>query len=398
MKRDDHLISIGEFASKAGVTLRTLRYYDSIHLLKPCSYSDTGHRMYNKQDFAKLQKILTLKFIGFSLEDIKNVIKHDINDQDFRKSLEIQKKIMEEKIQHTYMVIKAIDETIDMLNYKDVMNWDKFTNIISILNKDQKLLEQYKNASNLRARIKIHELYSVNKHGWMKWFFEQLNIPKDAKILELGCGDASLWVKNLERIPKGWDIILTDFSKGMLEDAKRNLKNKAKNFKFKIVDAQEIPFNECSFDVVIANHMLYHVEDIEKAFSEIDRILKKGGYFYASTVGKNHMYEMRDLIFEFKSEVMNAKSWDITENFQLENGLEQVEKWFEKVKLKRYQDSLIVTDAVPLIDYIFSMPGNVRESFDERKLKQFVEFLEDKISKDNGIYITKDTGFFEARK
>lgn len=398
MTKDDHLISIGEFASKAGVTLRTLRYYDSIDLLKPCSYSDTGHRMYNKQDFAKLQKILTLKFIGFSLEDIKNVIKHDINDQDFRKSLEIQKKIMEEKIQHTYMVIKAIDETIDMLNYKDVMNWDKFTDIISILNKDEKLLEQYKNASNLRARIKIHELYSVNKYGWMEWFFEQLNIPKYAKILELGCGDASLWVKNLERIPKGWDIILTDFSKGMLEDAKRNLKNKAKNFKFKIVDAQEIPFNECSFDVVIANHMLYHVEDIEKAFSEIARILKKDGYFYASTVGKNHMYEMRDLIFEFKSEVMNAKSWDITENFQLENGLEQVEKWFEKVKLKRYQDSLIVTDAVPLIDYIFSMPGNVRESFDERKLKQFVEFLEDKICKDNGIYITKDTGFFEARK
>ncbi|MCY6371302.1 MerR family transcriptional regulator [Clostridium ganghwense] len=398
MNNDDHLINIGEFASKAGITLRTLRYYDNIGLLKPCSYSDTGHRMYNKQDFAKLQKILTLKFIGFSLNDIKNVVKHDVNDKDFRKSLEIQKKIMEEKIHHTHMVIKAIDETLDMLNYKEVMNWDKFVNIMNVLNTDKKLLDQYKNASNLRSRINIHELYSVNKYGWMKWFFEQLNIPKNAKILEVGCGDASLWEKNLNRIPKGWDITLTDFSKGMLEDAKRNLGNNATNFKFKIVDAQDIPFDDCSFDVVIANHMLYHVENREKAFAEIARVLKMGGCFYTSTVGKNHMAEMRELIFKFKSQAMTSKSWDITSSFQLENGFKQIDKWFKNVKLKKYEDSLIVTEPEPLIDYIFSMPGNVKESFNNKKLKQFEKFLQDKIYKEDGIYITKDTGFFEAKK
>ncbi|MFD3156214.1 methyltransferase domain-containing protein [Haloimpatiens sp. FM7330] len=392
------LIGIGEFSSKAGVTLRTLRYYDNIGLLKPCSYNKSGHRLYNKQDFAKLQKILTLKFIGLSLDEIKKIIKYDVNEQDFKKSLEIQKKIMEDKIYHTYMVMKAIDEALETASNNDIINWDKFTNIINVIQLDKKLLQQYENASNLRARIRIHEEFSVNKSGWMEWFFHQLNIPQNAKILELGCGDASLWTKNLDRIPNGWNIILTDFSKGMLNDAKRNLGKSAKRFKFKIVDAQKIPFEDSRFDVVIANHMLYHVDDIEKAFSEITRVLKKNGYFYASTVGKNHMAEMRDIIGKFKSEALTSKSWESTSDFQLENGFEQLEKWFNNIKLKRYEDSLNVTKPEPLVDYIFSMPGNVRENFDEERLKELMIYLENRIHKESGIYITKDTGFFQARK
>ena len=72
------------------------------------------------------------------------------------------------------MVIKAIDEAIDMENKEDV-SWDKFTNIINVINSDKRLLEQYENASNLRARINIHEMFSVNKYGWMRWYFDELN-------------------------------------------------------------------------------------------------------------------------------------------------------------------------------------------------------------------------------
>jgi DNA-binding transcriptional MerR regulator len=260
------LFTIGEFASRAGVTLRTLRYYDKIGLLSPCAHKESGHRLYSRQDFARLQKIMTLKFIGLSLEEIAKIIKYDVSDEDFRKSLEIQYNIMDEKISHINMIKGAIGETLHMLNSEGTHNWEKFVNIINVINMDKNWLEQYENASNLRSRIKIHELYSANKYGWMRWYFEQLDIPENSKILELGCGDGSFWYKNLDRIPSGWDITLTDFSHGMLEDAKNALKGSSHSFKFKIVDAQSIPCEDETFDVVLANHMLYHVSDKERAF------------------------------------------------------------------------------------------------------------------------------------
>lgn len=397
-EKENRLYTIGEFAEKAGVTLRTLRYYDKIDLLKPSSYNQSGHRLYSKQDFGRLQKILTLKFIGLSLDDIANIMRYDLSDNDLKKPLEIQKEIMKEKIHHIQMVIKAIDEAVHMLDNTHVLNWDKFINIINVINIDKKWIEQYENASNLKARIRIHELFSSNKQGWMNWFFEQLNLPNKVSILELGCGDGTLWDKNFNKIPVGWNITLTDFSNGMLKDAKMNLGDKASRFKFKKIDAQNIPFENCSFDVVIANNMLYHVADKEKAFTEIKRVLKPNGYFYASTIGKNHMKEMRDIITIFNSDNITSESWTETESFQLENGIEQVSKWFNEVKLKRYNDSLNVTSAMPLIDYIFSMPGNTKEFFTELKLQELINFLEKEINKTGGIYITKDTGFFEARK
>lgn len=395
---DEPLFTTGEFAAKAGITERTLRYYDKIGLLKPSSYSKSGHRLYSRNDFAKLQKILTLKFIGLSLQDIDSIMAYDTGDSDFRKSLEIQRDIIEKKIHNMQSVMAAIDEALNMTRGSNVLNWDKFVNIINVLNLDKNWLEQYKNASNLRARIRIHELYSTNKEGWMQWYFKQLKLKDNSRILELGCGDASLWAKNINSIPEGWDITLTDFSQGMLKDAKKMLGNNAERFKFKIVDAESIPFENENFDVVIANHMLYHVPDIDRAFSEIYRVLKYGGYFYASTVGKNHMAQMREIAEKFGSGDITVKSWDYTEKFQLENGEKQLSRWFGCIELKRYEDNLIVTDPEPLIDYIFSMPGNERESFDRTELNELIESLKYEITKSGGIYITKDTGFFRATK
>lgn len=392
------LFSIGDFAEKAHVTLRTLRYYDNIGLLQPSSHTQTGNRLYSQQDFARLQKILTLKFIGLSLDEISDVLKQDINEQDFAKSLEIQRKILDEKLQHMHMLINAIDETLHMVNNNKELDWDKFVDIISVINADKKWLGQYENASNLRARINIHELYSTNKEGWMHWFFKQIYKSPEMRVLEIGCGDASLWIKNYESIPESWHITLTDFSPGMIEDAKRNLGKMQGRFSFKIVDAQAIPFEDESFDIVIANHMLYHVPDKDKAFSEIKRVLKTDGYFYASTVGKNHMKELRDIIMLIGIDTITSKSWDETENFQLENGMKQISKYFKQVKLRRYEDNLIVKEADPLIDYIFSMPGNIRTAFDEKLQNKLALFINSEISKNGGIFIKKDTGYFEGRK
>ena len=83
MTKDGYYTS-GEFAKKANVTLRTIRYYDRQGILKPSKVADNGYRLYTDADFAKLQKILSLKYLGFSLEEIMTMTIND-EDQDFIK-------------------------------------------------------------------------------------------------------------------------------------------------------------------------------------------------------------------------------------------------------------------------------------------------------------------------
>ncbi|HBM74156.1 MAG TPA: hypothetical protein DD429_01190 [Clostridiaceae bacterium] len=75
-----------------------------------------------------------------------------------------------------------------------------------------------------------------------------------------------------------------------------------------------------------------------------------------------------------------------------------VSKWFKNVEIKRYQDSLKVTDAGALIDYMFSMPGNIKETMTVDKLKAMVKYLNDIIKSEGAIRIGKDTGFFHGIK
>ncbi|MDW6157023.1 MerR family transcriptional regulator, partial [Klebsiella pneumoniae] len=67
-------LTIGQLAKQMGTTIRTLRYYDHIDLLKPSEYKDGGHRLYNVEDVRRLQQIQSLKFIGFSLKDISTLL------------------------------------------------------------------------------------------------------------------------------------------------------------------------------------------------------------------------------------------------------------------------------------------------------------------------------------
>ena len=66
-----------EFARLTGVTVRTLHHYDRLGLLKPSGRTPAGYRLYGERDFARLQQIVILKFIGFPLNQIKEILDRD---------------------------------------------------------------------------------------------------------------------------------------------------------------------------------------------------------------------------------------------------------------------------------------------------------------------------------
>ncbi len=85
---------------------------------------------------------------------------------------------------------------------------------------DQQFLktDQYRDSTNLDARLEIHRRFSTNSYGWFNWIFDTLlKLSANAIILELGCGPAYLWKECSHRIPAGWDITLSDLSSGMVE-------------------------------------------------------------------------------------------------------------------------------------------------------------------------------------
>ena len=202
---------------------------------------------------------------------------------------------------------------------------------------------QYANADRLQARISIHERYSRNKQPFGDWIVSHYALQAGERVLELGCGTGSMWQGMT--LPEGCHVTLTDFSAGMLETAKANTPHLAADYA--VADAQAIPYPDASFDVVIANMMLYHVPDIAQALREIRRVLKPGGRFFAATSGENGVVQaVADML---------GMRFDANLRFTLQNGEGQLRAVFADVQCHTREDALDVTDLGDLIAYLRSM-------------------------------------------
>jgi len=109
------------------------------------------------------------------------------------------------------------------------------------LSDPQYVIDQYKEPTNLNSRLRLHQLFSTNKYGWYRWLFDQFNIPPRPRILELGCGAGDLWLSNLDRVPADWDIVLSDFSAGMVKEAQKNLPTANEYFNIKFLMQHQYP-------------------------------------------------------------------------------------------------------------------------------------------------------------
>lgn len=257
---------------------------------------------------------------------------------------------------------------------------------------------QYANSANFNARVYLHHRFGTNKYPWPCWIFDHFNQAGQAKILELGGGNGLLWMVNAPRVPAQWEITLTDISAGMLEDARKNVTGLNARMNFEVVSAERLPYPDCTFDIVIANHMLYHVADRRQALSEIKRVLKPEGTFYASTVGGSNMLEMRELVHEFDPQSRyNDVLGSIETRFSLENGREQLAEFFDLVQLDLYEDSLLITESEAIVKYVLSLNGFTEDRIvlDPETADRFKEFIDRKLEQSEGqIHIQKASGIF----
>ncbi len=392
MKKEGYYSS-GQFAQKAHVTKKTLRYYDEHRYLTPSYINENGARFYTDQDFQRIQQIQLFKYLGFSLDDIKEMTMRDVDEASLTRSLKLQLGLLEERIAQMNVVKEILQDTTELVAKKEEVDWSKLVQAISITGMENSLKQQYKNASNISARIALHRLYTANKQGWFPWVYEQCQLKKGQTILELGCGNGSLWLENIKRVPPEVEVYLTDQSEGMLRDLKKNMKSDGR-FSYEVVDFHEIPFENESMDMVIANHVLFYARDMKKVLKEIQRVLKPGGKLICGTYGSKHMIEISRLVEEFDDRIVLAAE-HLYEIFGKENGGEILTPYFEKVTWAEYEDHLMVTEPDPLVDYVISCHGNQNQYIVDN-YKEFRQFVDKKVSK--GFYITKEAGVFIATK
>lgn len=251
---------------------------------------------------------------------------------------------------------------------------------------------QYKDAANLNARIQLHARFGTGKENWHRWLFDHYTIAQGSSILELGCGPGNLWQQNEDRIDDSWHITLSDFSAGMVQEAQHTLSQSKHHFTFKEFDAQAIPFDDASLDIVIANHMLYHVPDRAKALAEIRRVLKPTGRFYAATNGRAHLGKITEIIRRVDaSYAFDAATRDA---FSLESGRAQLEHYFSHVQLYQLDNILAVTEPEALIAYILSGAAQTKNTAEkEQKLRAIVR---EEFAADGVVRIQTVSGVFEA--
>ena len=223
------------------------------------------------------------------------------------------------------------------------------------MTEQEKVREQYATNANLRSRIALHDRYSRTPVHYPRWIFDGYDFGEEADVLEVGCGDANIWRESLDRIPPAWRLTLTDFSAGMVDAAREVLGDRAE---YAVADVQKLPFPDASFDAVIANHMLFHVDDRPRALGELARVLRPGGAFRATTIGLEHLRELRELV-----PPPPDSQWAMTrERFTIEQVEEELAPFFVNVEpepVPGAQD-LEVTELEPLLDFVRSR-GDVGE-------------------------------------
>lgn len=390
----------GEIARIAGVSLRTIRFYDTKGLLPPISHSESGYRYYDKSSVALLQRILMLKYLGFSLEQIQQLVAaQEADSLDQETILARQKSLLLERKEQLEQLISTI-ELAQRSSEED--KWQVLVRCLNLLTREEKVLEQYQNPENLYRRINIHN-YSISSQSWMEWVYERLALQPGETVLELGCGTGLLWMERTHLLPEGLQLILTDRSDEMLEQTRKNLASYEEELaarqiriRYQVLDANTLELPAASYDRIVANHMLYHVEHRDTCLAAIARALKPKGTFYCSTVGDTHMQQLHELVTAFDSRI-EMPFQKLTKAFHLENARPQLEKHFAHVERQDQDNDLIVDDPQAIYDYINSYPGNASLILEQRG-SELLSMIQDKLSREGAMFIHKSTGMFICKK
>ena len=230
--------------------------------------------------------------------------------------------------------------------------------------------DNYRNPAQLNSRIEFYQKFGKKRKGWYQWISDQIDLSDGDVVLEIGCGSGTLWDQGTWNLMDG-RVLLSDQQPEMVKSARDSISKSHIQFEYLTADALDLPFSDEQFEVVIANHVLHLVNDLDRAIKEIHRVLKPGGILYTSTKSSKN-FEMIDNILEYigKDTQMN----DIVQ-FELETADETLSNYFDHVQQEVYIEQIQVDDPDALMWFIES-----KVSFSPEMREKVRTFLNSRIN------------------
>ena len=253
--------------------------------------------------------------------------------------------------------------------------------------------EQYKSSKNLSARIVIHQKFRTNPESFYGWIWKNYEINKPVKILEVGCGTGEFWQENNSKLASGSEVLMTDFSEGMVEKAKSKIN--FDNIKLEVADIENLPYPDDSFDIVMAHHVIYHAADKDKAISELKRVVKPDGFISITTNSERHMLNVYTIAHSIDDNFSMVRNID---GFTEEDADEMLKNHFSNIKKEVYEDMLEVDDLEFMIEYIKSTTEPRKIYLKEDFYDKYSEIVKRDIDEKGHFDILKRSPLFICKK
>jgi len=214
---------------------------------------------------------------------------------------------------------------------------------------------QYRDSTELAKRANLHTTYRTAPQLAFDFFAALIDWPAGGRVLDAGGGSGYLWDHVAAIAPEGIDLVVTDLSNGMVDEAVERARGTGRfaSVEGYTCDARNLPFEDEAFDVVVSTYALYHVPDPGDAVAELARVVRDDGTVGIMTNGPRHLHEIEQVrVAVFGDDAR----YEVNRTFPPATAASMLVEHFDDVHWRRFDDTLHVTDLDDIMAFITSTP------------------------------------------
>ena len=382
--------TIGGLAEIAGVSIKTLRVYEKKGLLLPARNAENNYRFYTEDAVRQLEKIQLMKYLGLSLEQIKEFL-HRYENVGREEMLLTQRHLLKRKREQLDSIISCVDKAVEECK-RNEMDGDTFLRSLNSIVKDRR-------ADELVWRLGRH---SDEPRGWSRFIFEQAGLSEGMRVLDAGAGYGNLWRYNAERIPEKLKITCVDKHNTHADGFFEYIKEKESageipkgQFAFLWGDLEFMEFSE-KYNCIFFNHVASFIQNKKRLYEAFLAGLSEDGVFICTWGGELLYENIKTLLHGFLEDnaPVELRCNKIKANLKKAEG--ELRKVFPKAERREYITTLRFDTLEEYMDYILQICKPAETVLEQRR-NEFLRFLREKNVR--GKYeITRDTYLFCCRR